>query len=44
MSKRPMTSLTLSAFTLVTANGRSRVDELVAVCRDRRGERGLRNV
>jgi hypothetical protein len=44
MSKRPMTPLTLSVYRLVTANGCSLVDELVAVCRDRRGERGLCNV
>lgn len=34
MSKQPMIPLTLSAYTLVTANGCSRIDELVAVCRN----------
>lgn len=44
MSNRPMTPLTLSAYTLVTANGCSRVAEFVAVCRDCRDERGRGNV
>jgi hypothetical protein len=40
MSKRPMAPLILSTYTPVKANGCRRIDELVVVCRDRRGERG----
>lgn len=44
MLKRLMMPLTLSAHTLVTANGCSWIAALVAVCRDCRDERGLGNV
>jgi hypothetical protein len=44
MSNRSMTPVILSTYRLVKATGCGRVDELVAVCRDCRDERGLVNV
>jgi len=44
MFKRLMMPLTLSAHTLVTANGCSWIAELAAICPDCCGERGRGNV
>lgn len=44
MSNRRMTPLTLSAYTLVTANGRRWIAAVAAVYRDYRAERGLAHV